>query len=224
MRLWLLLRRRRRLLTLAVTSGLTFFLLSSFGFLGLSHHQSPYETFDNSDYDLNYDSVDAVHAMVRQMSSIKRRNQLQFDEDTQEHREPEPMEEANKDPDSDTALRFEPAGANKNKLQTSKKRKIRLGIGDYPDIPDNVPKKYSFIHEQHKSTTPQPRTSGLEPETKLRGPSRDDMGDNAQQGNEHDDLQDDARNPEGKERLMIMHRQSCRAVHERGEHNCDMVS
>ena len=59
MRLWLLLRRRRRLLTLLVTSGVAFILVSSFGLPG-NAGPNAMDAFDNSDYDLNYDSVDAV--------------------------------------------------------------------------------------------------------------------------------------------------------------------
>ena len=147
MRLWLLLRRRRRLLTLLVTSGVAFILVSSFGLPG-NAGQNAVDAFDNSDYDLNYDSVDAVHAMVRQMSSVKRRTQLQVD-DEQEQSEPSVAEER------DTYLKFEPLDPKIH--QGHQKRKVRLGIGDYPDIPDDVPKKYSFIHQQQKTTVPNTR-------------------------------------------------------------------
>ena len=147
MRLWLLLRRRRRLLTLIVTSCVAFLLVSSFGLPG-NMGQSAMDAFDNSDYDLNYDSVDAVHAMVRQMSSVKRRTQLQVEEE-QEQSEPTVAEE------KDTYLKFEPLDPRAH--QGHQKRKIPLEIGDYPDIPDDVPKKYSFIHQQQKTTVPNTR-------------------------------------------------------------------
>ena len=115
------------------------------------------DAFDNSDYDLNYDSVDAVHAMVRQMSSVKRRTQLQFED---EHDQSEPTAADEKD----TYLKFEPLDPDSHRGH--QKRKIRLGIGDYPDIPDDVPKKYSFIHEQQKPTVPNTREPPRENEAK----------------------------------------------------------
>ena len=148
MRLWLLLRRRRRLLTVVATSCLAFILISSFWLPG-NAGQNSLDAFDNADYDLNYDSVDAVHAMVRQMSSVKRRTQLQFDDEQEQDTQDKATH------DKDTYLKFEPLDPKTHEIH--RKKKIRLGIGDYPDIPDDVPKKYSFIHEQQKPTMPNTR-------------------------------------------------------------------
>ncbi len=154
MRLWLLLRRRRRLLTLLTASSLACVLLSFLGIPGVMSPAGRLEAFDTSDYDLNYDSEASVHAMVRQMSSVKRRKALL--EDAAQDPGPDALALPDSDPDHrahDTSLRFQhpaplPASS------SHRKRKVRLGIGDYPDIPDDVPKKYSFIHQQVKSTAP----------------------------------------------------------------------
>lgn len=139
--------------------------------------QNSFDALDNSDYDLNYDSVDAVHAMVRQMSSVKRRTQLQID-DEQEQSEPTGTQDKN------TYLKFEPLDPKTH--ETHRKRKIRLGIGDYPDIPDDVPKKYSFIHEQQKPTMPNTRAPQQEAEV--------------QQEPEHKELNDEKENA-GEDRI-----------------------
>ncbi len=124
--------KRKRILTFSLVS-LCFLLLTSFclsmltGKLTSQLHKENNE--DSLDY-LNYDSVDAVHAMVRQMSSVNRlKNQYLLDQD-------------NHNSNNDIL------DADYHKSHSKRSKRIRIGVGDYNDIPNNVPKKYAFIHKE----------------------------------------------------------------------------
>ncbi len=85
------------------------------------------------DYDLNYESIAAVHAMVRQMSSVnKMKHQTSLDQDNTN------IGDSNND-------MLDPAY---HKSHSKRRKRTRIGVGDEPDIPNGVEKKYSFIDKE----------------------------------------------------------------------------
>ncbi len=85
------------------------------------------------DYDLNYGSIAAVHTMVRQMSSVNKMNRkhdLYKDEDI--------LDDFNNDI-------LDPSY---HKSHSKRRRRTRIGVGDEPEIPNNVDKIYTFIHKE----------------------------------------------------------------------------